>query len=94
MLYMFLLLPGVRSAPVRMGAMGAMAAMAASPARSRFSVLALAMALFLLGYAVRLGDRLTIPVAPADAGVPAPALAPRCAVLCKIAMGYMLILML
>ncbi len=104
--------------------------MTGSPNGSRFSFLALLMALFLLGYVVWLGDRLTvrtpglalagqhpaagIPAAPASipaapASIPAavgragtvpsrPHLAPRCAVLCKIAMGitmgYMLILML
>ena len=95
MLYMFLLLPGVRKSHV------SMAAMSASPAQSRFSFLALLMALFLLGYVVRLGDRL-----PLRAPAPAPGaitsagrfLAPRCAVLCKatmgLTMGYMLILML
>lgn len=86
MLYMFLLLP---AAPARAAA--AMQAMS-SPAESRFSVLTLAAALFLLGYAVRQGDRLT---ATAKNGA---ALAPRCATLCKIAMGltmgYALILML
>jgi hypothetical protein len=103
-------------------------------APSRFSVLALLMALFMVGYVVRVADRLplrtpalavasAIPApmatpsppdipatasAPATASGPAPAgrvattarphLAPRCAALCKIAMGltmaYMLVLML
>jgi Domain of unknown function (DUF5134) len=105
-------------------------------APSRFSVLALLMALFMVGYVVRVADRLPLrtpalalaaapapalapaipaPMAtpapldiPAPASAPAPAgrvtptarpyLAPRCAALCKIAMGltmaYMLILML
>ena len=96
-------------------------------APSRFSVLALLMALFMVGYVVRVADRLPLrapalamvpaspaPVAtltppdiPAPAATPAPAddvpttarpyLAPRCAALCKIAMGltmaYMLVLM-
>jgi len=85
---------------------------------SRFSVLALLMALFMVGYVVRVADRLPLrtpalalaaaPAIPAPAGSPAPAghvtttarpsLAPRCAALCKIAMGltmaYMLVLML
>lgn len=67
--------------------------MTGSPNGSRFSFLALLMALFLLGYVVWLGDRLTARTAPGR-----PHLAPRCAALCKIAMGitmgYMLILML
>jgi Domain of unknown function (DUF5134) len=61
MLYMFLLLPTVRSTAARMGAM------TGSPDGSRFSFLALLMALFLLGHVVWLGDRLA---------VRAPALAP------------------
>jgi hypothetical protein len=81
-----------------------MAAMALSAAASRFSVVALALALFMLGYAVWVGDRLTV-LAPAVARPPnqaapscPPLLAPRCAALCKIAMGvtmgYMLIMVL
>ncbi len=130
MLYMFLLLPAsvVRASVVRASVVRATAAdvasMTAAPNAARFSFLALPMALFLLGYVVWLGDRLTVhptalalagqrlepgppmsgaaptPIACPDAG-PAPGrryLAPRCAVLCKIAMGitmgYMLILML
>jgi hypothetical protein len=96
-------------------------------APSRFSVLALLMALFMVGYVVRVADRLPLrasalamvpaspaPVAtftppetsaPAATSAPAdyvpttarPYLAPRCAALCKIAMGltmaYMLVLM-
>jgi hypothetical protein len=110
-------------------------------APSRFSVLALLMALFMVGYVVRVADRLPlrspapsvavspvsalapalamVPASPAQVatftppstsappGTPAPAghvsatarpyLAPRCAALCKIAMGltmaYMLVLM-
>ncbi len=117
MLYMFLLLPG---SAVTRGTAG-MGAMSVSSAASRFSFLALPMALFLLGYVVWLGDRLTVPAPalalagqrPLMSGNAAPAaancaatgtaagrrfLAPRCAVLCKIAMGvtmgYMLILTL
>ena len=102
MLFMFLLLP---ASAVRRTAAG-MGAMTVSPNESRFSFLALLMALFLLGYVAWLGDRLTGP-APAPAqetcggagyGQRPQKLAPRCAVLCKIAMGvtmgYMLILML
>ena len=102
----------------------AAAASMAGPAPSRFSVLALLMALFMVAYVVRVADRLPLrspalapaPAlsAPAPLAVPAPAdapalvghlatparpfLAPRCAALCKIAMGltmaYMLVLML
>ena len=95
---------------------------------SRFSVLALLMALFMVGYVVRVADRIplrtpALAMVPADpapmaaftppdlsappdtlapvGNVPAiarPYLAPRCAALCKIAMGltmaYMLVLML
>jgi hypothetical protein len=160
MVYMFLLLP---AAVVAKTAAGGMGAMAVSPAESRFSFLALLMAVFLLGYVIWLGDRLMLrrpaqplalaaqplaaqplpaqplptqplptqalaahplPAQPARASVlavvpsgvpvstatPATAppachaaaapryLAPRCALLCKAAMGmtmgYMLILML
>lgn len=99
MLYMFLVFPA--SLAIRGPAAG-MAAMTSSAAESRFSFLALAMALFLLGYVVWLGDRLTAPARAstetcAVAGPGRPVLAPRCAVLCKIAMGiamgYMLVLM-
>ena len=114
----------------------AAAAGMAGLAPSRFSVLALLMALFMVGYVVRVADRLPLRT-PAHSAVPAPALAmspaipapvvtptppntfappvtlapvahvpatarphlaPRCAALCKIAMGltmaYMLVLML
>ena len=99
----------------------AVTGMTAQPA-SRFSVLALLMALFMVAYVVRVADRLplrTPAMAPAPAlttapapamarATPAPAgyapatarpyLAPRCAALCKMAMGltmaYMLVLML
>ncbi len=122
MLFMFLLLPAL---PARSGT--GMAAMSASGPASRFSFLALVLALFMFGYVVRVADRLTPPApalavavqragasspapalatgpthAPTSSGCGAPAgtrpgrpyLAPRCAALCKIAMGYMLILML
>lgn len=134
MLYMFLLLPA--SIAVR----GAAGGMSVSAAESRFSFLALVLALFMFGYVAWVGDRLTLrapalalaaagrgPVAlAANGAVPSSAvangaaangasasaghatvggcggagvyLAPRCAALCKIAMGvtmgYLLILML
>ena len=140
MLYMYLAVPAVAAAAK--GASGAMGGMSATGAR--FSVLALALALFMFGYVAWVGDRLTA-LAPAPASaVPAaafplaavrqepgalmtatgpepvatgpepagdaspggcagsgqgrPYLAPRCAAMCKIAMGitmgYVLILML
>ena len=106
MLYMFGVLPA--ALPGR-GAAVSMAGMAASAAGSRFSFLALAMALFMVGYVVRVADGLTLhapALAVSSAGQRPPAsqggcfryLAPRCAALCKIAMGitmsYMLILLL
>jgi hypothetical protein len=122
MLYMFLLLPA--SVAVR-GTAGEMGGMAVSAAESRFSFLALVLALFMFGYVAWVGDRLTLRApalalagpgtgesasaghttasgcggAAGAAGAAGRAyLAPRCAALCKIAMGvtmgYMLILML
>jgi hypothetical protein len=121
MLYMFLVLPSLAGR----GTAAGMAAMSA--AGSSYSFLALVMALFMVGYVVRVADRLTIrapalaaalagpapPAAPAAMAAPAPPdttppggrvstsrpyLAPRCAALCKIAMGltmaYMLVLVL
>ena len=125
MLYMFL-----AAAPLTARAAAGMAGLAPS----RFSVLALLMALFMVGYVVRVADRLPLrtpalavasalamsPATPAPMVAPAlpstfdppitlapvahvpatarPHLAPRCAALCKIAMGltmaYMLVLML
>ena len=95
------------------GAAVGMAGMTPPAAESRFSFLALIMALFMVGYVVRVADGLTLhapalAVSSADqhaAGhqpgrdpVGFHYLAPRCAALCKIAMGitmgYMLILML
>jgi hypothetical protein len=126
MLFMFLVLPAL---PARSGT--GMAAMSTSGPASRFSFLALVLALFMFGYVVRVADRLTVhapalAVQPVGAPSPAPVLAvgsrpadgpassgcaaaagtrpgrpylaPRCAALCKIAMGitmgYMLVLML
>jgi Domain of unknown function (DUF5134) len=134
MLYMFF-------AATPLTARAAVTGMTAQTA-SRFSVLALLMALFMVGYVVRVADRLPLRTpAPAPAITPVPALAralamvpagpapmaaftppdlsappdtlapvgavpaiarpylaPRCAALCKIAMGltmaYMLVLML
>jgi hypothetical protein len=115
MLYMFLLVPA--PLPGRAAAVS-MAATDTSAAGSRFSFLALVMALFMFGYVVRVADGLT-PRAPALAfsrasrdrasrdrashgavgrGPGFRFLAPRCAALCKIAMGvtmgYLLLLML
>lgn len=112
MVYMFLLLPTSASASASAaaavkGAAAGMNAMTISPNESRLSFLPLLLALFLLGYVVWLGDRLTGPApAPGSGACSGVAgyghgpqkLAPRCAVLCKIAMGitmgYMLVLML
>ena len=95
MLYMFLALPAAAGLRAPTGAMSA------SAAGSRFSYLPLLLALFLLGYVVRQGDRITAQAGPGSGAAPGSthhALAPRCAALCKIAMGltmgYMLILML
>jgi Domain of unknown function (DUF5134) len=133
MLYMYLAIPAV--AVAAKGATGGMGGMSATG--SRFSFLALVLAVFLLGWAVWVGDRLTVrapalavavpagavPAArgpeesgalmtatrPEPAGAASPGgcagvgqgssyLAPRCAAMCKIAMGitmgYMLILLL
>jgi Domain of unknown function (DUF5134) len=138
MLYMYLAVPAV--AVAAKGASGEMGGMPATG--GRFSFLALVLALFLLGWAVRVADRLTVrtPAVPAaalasavpvasgpqesgalmtaivpaaggpetagaaspggsaEAGLRRPYLAPRCAALCKIAMGitmgYTLILLL
>jgi hypothetical protein len=117
MLYMFFAATPLTARPAAVGMAG--------PAPSRFSVLALLMALFMVAYVVRVADRLplrtpalaptpALPATPALAATPAllatpapaghltttvrPYLAPRCAALCKIAMGltmaYMLVLML
>jgi hypothetical protein len=110
MLYMFGVLPA--PLPGRGAAVG-MTGMTATAAGSRLSFLALVMALFMVGYVVRVADGLTLhaPVlAASSAGQSATGrhggcgaagsryLAPRCAALCKIAMGitmgYMLVLML
>ncbi len=56
MLYMFLVLPAARAARSTPGGTGGMGAPAAG---SRFSFLALVLALFMFGYVVWLGDRLS-----------------------------------
>jgi hypothetical protein len=131
MLYMYLAVPALAVA-----AKSAAGPMAMPAGGARFSVLSLALALFMLGYAVRVSDRLTtrvpalavavpagVPAAsgPRESGAPMTAtepesaggaslggcagggrgdtyLAPRCAAMCKIAMGitmgYVLILLL
>ena len=96
MVFMFLILPASAAAG------GLSMTMAAT--ESRFSFLTLPLAVFLFGYVVWLGDRVTVRArapAPALANAPEtarPYLAPRCAAICKITMGitmgYMLILML
>jgi hypothetical protein len=111
MLYMFLVLPPLTGRAAASGIAG-IAGMGASAAGSRFSFLALIMGLFMVGYVARTADRLprgrTTDGLPADrlprgrvsqSNPPArPYLAPRCAALCKIAMGltmtYMLVLTL
>jgi Domain of unknown function (DUF5134) len=92
------------------------AGMGMSGSGARFSVVALALAVFMMGYVVWVGDGLTAlapaALAPVTAGTGTvaaagagtgghlcrPYLAPRCAAVCKIAMGvtmgFMLILML
>jgi hypothetical protein len=112
MLYMLAVAPAAvhatAGAPVMAGAAGAAGAaggvsMAGSATASPFSVLALAMALFMFGYVAWVGNRLPPPGAAAGGHPPGgracPShLAPRCEALCKIAMGitmgYTLILML
>jgi hypothetical protein len=93
MLYMFLALPATVAVKSTMGAMPG----------SRFSFLALGLALFMFGYVAWVSDRTPALARSAQSGCagtpPGRAyLAPRCAALCKIAMGttmgYMLILML
>ena len=113
MLYMFFAATPLTARAATPLTAQAAAAGIAGLAPSRFSVLALLMALFMVGYVVRVADRLplrtpALAAALALAAAPAPAghvtttarpyLAPRCAALCKIAMGlttaYLLILML
>jgi hypothetical protein len=96
MLYMLLALPTTIAVKSTMGAMPG----------SRFSFLALGLALFMFAYVAWVSDRTPALARAAGAGPAGCAstppgrtyLAPRCAALCKIAMGttmgYMLILML
>ena len=116
MVFMFLILPAAA------GAATSSMSMTMTATESRFSFLTLPLAVYLFGYVVWLGDRVTLhapalalATGPASAGPSAgsrpgygsgspspepahPYLAPRCAAICKIAMGitmgYMLILML
>ena len=99
MVYMLLAVRGVRPG---VGPRGA-AAMGLAGAGGHLPVLALGLALFLIGYVMWVGDRLTRPAGPAGPGAgpgAAAALAPfapRTVACCKIAMGvtmgYMLITM-
>jgi hypothetical protein len=70
------------------------APMATAMSGTRSPVPALLLAVFMLAYAARTADRLTAPADPPARSL----LAPRCAALCKIAMGltmgYTLVLML
>jgi Domain of unknown function (DUF5134) len=94
MLFMLGVLPA--SIAVRSAAAG-MSAMSVPATGSRFSFLALVLALFMFGYVAWVGDRLPLRT-PAASGPALRYLAPRCLALCKITMGltmgYMLILML
>ncbi len=87
MLYMFAVAPAAVHATTGSAGMGSMATSAAS----RFSILALGMALFMLGYVVWVGNQLTPATAangqPVVGHAGPPHLAPRCEALCKIAMG-------
>ena len=71
MLYMYLAVPAV--AVAAKGAAGGMGGMSATG--SRFSFLALVLALFMFGYVVRVGDRLTAPAPALAVAVPAVAVA-------------------
>jgi hypothetical protein len=94
MVFMFLILPA--SAAVEGTARG----MTVTAAESRFSFLTLPLAVFLFGYVVWLGDRVTVHATAALAGdtrtpigsgpglvATRSYLAPRCAAICKITMG-------
>src|ERR1700689_1291797 len=75
MLYMFLALP----ASLRTRTVAAMTGMTATPAGSRFSILALALALFMLAYAIQVADRLTLHAPPLAHPSPSQALLPTSA---------------
>ena len=99
MLYMFVALPVVAGKVTAAG----MGGMAVSATESRFSILALGMTVFMLGYVVQVANRMpalatATGTGPAGTGAYPPYMAPTCAALCKMAMGvtmgYMLILML
>ena len=80
MLYMYLAVPAVAAAAK--GAPGAMGAMSATGAR--FSVLALALALFMFGYVAWVGDRLTARAPALAVAVPPPqCLPPQCRPCCR-----------
>ncbi len=74
MVFMFLILPASAAVKATSGGMGGMGGMAMTAAESRFSFLTLPLALFLFGYVVWLGDRVTLHVpalaisAPASSG--------------------------
>lgn len=96
MVYMLLAVHGGRPGPGPRGA----AAMSIAGTAGHLPVLALGLALFLIGYVMWVGDRLTKPAHPAGHGAAAALapFAPRAVACCKIAMGmtmgYMLIVML
>jgi hypothetical protein len=98
MVFMFLILPASAAA----GAATSGMSMTMTATESRFSFLTLPLALYLLGYVVWLGDRVTLRVPALAVATPAgsgsgygsgsptpdrPYLAPRCAAICKIIMG-------
>jgi hypothetical protein len=76
MVFMFAILPATVAVRAASGGMGGLTM---TPAESRFSFLTLALALFLFGYAVWLGDRITFRAPAAAALAPAPTLAPAAA---------------
>ena len=96
MVFMFLILPAAA------GAATSSVSMTMTATESRFSFLTLPLAVYLLGYVVWLGDRVTLhaPALATPTGDTRPAigsgpgfaatqsyLAPRCAAICKITMG-------
>ncbi|HEX6525981.1 MAG TPA: DUF5134 domain-containing protein [Streptosporangiaceae bacterium] len=99
MLYMILAIPAGRAGgppPT-----GAAAGMAMGSSAAPLAIVSLALAGFMIGYVVLLADRLTrvaLVTNTLATNACAPALAPRCGTVCKMAMGitmaYMLVLML